>query len=136
MQWDELDPEGAYTIVAEDAGVEEGDVRQFQRMQEMTDFKGLKWVRGLEGEFENVGFEDVGKEVFEGDKSVVGLFQSLQFLVMEEEGERRGTEAREGVRRDVEWGVKVSQRGVARVVPKVVVWGRKPLGEGESEKDG
>ena len=128
MQWDELDPEGAYTVVAKGASLEGGNVERFQRMQEMTDFKGLKWVRGLEGGFEDAGFEDVGKEVFGGELSMVGFFQSLQLLVMEEEGGTRGDEAREGVRRDVEWGVKVSGRGVARVVPKVVVWGRKPLG--------
>ncbi len=132
MQWDELDPEGAYTIVAGGVGVEEEDVERFQRMQEMTDFKGLKWVRGLEGGFEDAGFEDVGKEVYEGGKAMVGFFQSLQFLVMEEEGERKEEETREGVKRDVEWGLKVSGRGVARVVPKTVVWGRKPLGGAES----
>lgn len=135
MQWDELDPEGAYTIVAEGAGVEDKNVERFQQMQEMTDFEGLKWVRSLRRAFEDAGFQDVGKEVFEGEKSVVGFFQSLQFLVMEEEGDRRGEEAKERVRRNVEWGVTVSEKGVARVVPKVVVWGRKPLSRGDGEND-
>ena len=54
---------------------------------------------------------------------------------MEEEDDRRGEEAREGVRRNVDWRVTVSGRGVARVVPKLVVWGRKPLSNGDGGKD-
>lgn len=131
MQWDELNPEGASTVVAEGAGVEDEDVTQFQRMQELTDFAGLIWVRRLEGAFENAGFQSVGKAMFEGKKSMMSFFQSMQFLVMEEEGERWEEEARERVRRNVERGVHISKKGVARMVPKVVIWGRKPLAEGE-----
>ena len=129
MQWDELDPEGAYTIVASGASVGEEDVRRFQGMQEMTDFQGLKWVRSLEPGFEDAGFENVGKEVFGGEKSMMGYFQTLQFLVMEEEAGRKGQEARERAKRDVEWGMEISGRGIARVVPKIVVWGQKPVRE-------
>ena len=135
MQWDELDPEGASTIVAENAGMEEEDVKRFQRMQELTAFEGLKWVRRLEGAFESAGFDSVGREVFDGEKSAAGFYQSMQFLVMEEEGMKRGEEAREKVARDIEWGVQTSTKGIARVVPKVVVWGRKTPDKGEEKSE-
>ncbi len=127
MQWDELDPEGAITVFPKGTSVEGEDVRRFHRMQELTDFARLKWVRGLEQAFEDVGFESVQRAEFQGQMSTVGFFQSLQFLVMEEEVERKEEEAKERVGKDVEWGVQMSEKGFARVVPKVVIWGQKPL---------
>ena len=144
LQWDELDPWGAYTVSVAGAeesrsshnGDEGGDVNQlekkaigFQKKQELTAMDTLRWVLELHSMIEEVGFEDIRREEIGCDLSLAKYYQDMQFLVMEEEAASKETqEEKEKVERAIAEGVVESQWGRARVTPKVVCLGRKPQG--------
>lgn len=136
IQWDELDPWGAYTISTghsepnsslirekENPEVEE----QFQRKQELTAMSTLTWVTRLHEMMEEIGFEEVTREEIACHVGLAKYYQDMQFLVMEEEAANKGTsEERERVERAIGEGVRESREGRARVTPKVVCLGRRP----------
>ena len=134
IQWDELDPWGAYTISTTDIHhsvpekCSDGQPeKQFQRKQELTAMSTLTWVTQLHEIMQEVGFEDIRREEIPCNVGLAKYYQDMQFLVMEEEAANKGTkEEREKVERAIAEGVAESQEGRARVTPKVVVLGRKP----------
>lgn len=135
LQWDELDPWGAYTVqVCQREGKEErGEAAggRFQKDQELTAMSSLKWVKELHSVMQEVGFEDVRREEISCDLRLAKFFQDMQFLVMEEEAERKGTvEGKELVADAIRQGVRDSRDGMARVTPKIVCLGRKPRARG------
>ena len=63
LQWDELDPWGAYTVHAGMGKCENGGIRErFQKNQELTAMGTLRWVSELHAIMQEVGFEDVRRE--------------------------------------------------------------------------
>ncbi|KAI4168868.1 MAG: hypothetical protein LQ343_006081 [Gyalolechia ehrenbergii] len=127
LQWDELDPWGAYTVVAgkEQQGDESGS--GFQRKQELTAMDTLKWVLELHSIMAEVGFEDVRREEVACDLRLAKYYQDMQFLVLEEEAANKATpEEKERVEEAIREGVRESRGGRARVTPKVICLGRKP----------
>ena len=131
LQWDELDPWGAYTVDVQ-AGTQrcgDGDKGgRFQEEQELTAMSTLRWVSELHDIMEEVGFEDVRREEVACDLRFAKYYQDMQFLVMEEEAGRKNTDVeQEGVKRAIEHGVQESRQGKARVTPKIVCLGRKPV---------
>ncbi|KAL8811346.1 MAG: hypothetical protein Q9200_001873 [Gallowayella weberi] len=125
LQWDELDPWGAITVVAgEPQGDETG--KEFQKRQELTPMDTLKWVLELPSIMEEVGFESVKKEDSACALHLAKHYQDMQFMVMEEQAAAEATaEGRERVEKAIREGVGESYRK-ARVTPKVVFLGRKP----------
>lgn len=53
------------------------DLMQFLRMQRGTNMNWLKQVMKLEVTFKQAGFEEVGKQMFKGRRSTVGILQTL-----------------------------------------------------------
>ncbi|KAI4122702.1 MAG: hypothetical protein LQ338_005666 [Usnochroma carphineum] len=130
IQWDELDPWCAYTAVAGTQQQEGNEAEKgFQRKQELTAMSTLKWVSELHTAMEEVGFENVRREEVACDLRLAKYFQDMQFLVMEEEAANKATaEEKEMVEAAIREGVRDSQNGKARVTPKIVCLGRKPVG--------
>ena len=88
----------------------------------------LRWVSELHAIMQEVGFEDVRREEIACDLRFAKYYQDMQFLVMEEEATRKATVVdREAVGTAIECGVRESRNGKARVTPKIVCLGRKPL---------
>ncbi|KAL8727983.1 MAG: hypothetical protein Q9181_005500 [Wetmoreana brouardii] len=126
LQWDELDPWGAYTVVP---GKQQGDGAEngFQKKQELTAMSTLEWVLQLHSIMEEVGFENVRREEIACDLRLAKYYQDMQFLVMEEEAANKATAAEKDIVEEaIKEGVRDSRDGRARVTPKMVCLGRKP----------
>ncbi|KAL8698797.1 MAG: hypothetical protein Q9224_001690 [Gallowayella concinna] len=134
LQWDELDPWGAITVVAgQPRGDETGE--NFQKRQELTPMDTLNWVLELHSIMEEVGFEDVKKEDIACDLRLAKYYQDMQFMVMEEQAAAEATaEGKERVGKAIRDGVGESY-GKARVTPKMVVLGRKPARQHQAVED-
>ncbi|KAL8688712.1 MAG: hypothetical protein Q9218_005446 [Villophora microphyllina] len=91
LQWDELDPWGAYTVVAGERN-EDGLRTEFQKKQELTAMSTLQWVKDFHSIMEEVGFEDVNREKIACDIRLAKYYQDMQFLVMEEQAANEATE--------------------------------------------
>ena len=129
LQWDELDPWGAYTVHAGTQHLENGGVGgRFQKNQELTAMSTLKWVSKLHTTIQETGFEDVRREKIACDLRFAKYYQDIQYLVMEEEAARKGTVVeQEVVGRAIECDVRESRGRKARVTPKIVCLGRKSM---------
>ena len=127
LQWDELDPWKAYTVVV---GKPLGDEVEgtFQKKQELTDMSTLKWVLDLHSIIDEVRFEGVRRHAVSCDIGLAKYYQDMQFMVMEEQAASTVTvKERAMVERAIREGVWESHEGKARVTPKVVYLGRKPM---------
>ncbi|KAL8654746.1 MAG: hypothetical protein Q9226_003310, partial [Calogaya cf. arnoldii] len=61
LQWDELDPWGAFTVVASNQ-LKDETVNDFQKRQELTAMSTLEWVKDLHCMMGEIGFKDVRRE--------------------------------------------------------------------------
>ncbi|KAL8872930.1 MAG: hypothetical protein Q9174_001533 [Haloplaca sp. 1 TL-2023] len=122
IQWDELDPWGAYTAVAgEPIGVP-GSASTFQHKQELTAMVTLKWVQNLHLIMVEMGFEAVKSQQIPCDLRLAKYFQDIQYMVMEEEMAVKGTaEEKEAVRLAIRDSIEDSRSGKARVTPKIII---------------
>ena len=127
LQWDELDPWKAYTVVVEKQLGGEAE-RTFQKKQELTDMSTLKWVLDLHSIIDEVGFENVRRHAISCDIRLAKYYQDMQFMVMEEQAASKATvEERVMVEKAIREGVRESREGKARLTPKVVYLGKKPM---------
>lgn len=125
LQWDELDPWGAFTVTAGKQLKDEA-VNDFQKRQELTAMSTLEWVRDLHSIMAELAFEDVRRDEVRCDLRLAKYYQDTQFMVMEEQAAAQATEKeRDRVKEAIREGVRESH-GRARVTPKIVCLGRKP----------
>ncbi|KAL8658978.1 MAG: hypothetical protein Q9202_007338 [Teloschistes flavicans] len=119
LQWDELDPWGAYVV---EAGKQQADRtgHWFQKAQEPTPMATLQWVTDLPSIMEEMGFEDINREEIVCDLRLVKYFQDIQFMVLEELAANTAMKDENNVVDTIKGIMQNSHRGKARVTPKAV----------------
>ncbi|KAL8767627.1 MAG: hypothetical protein Q9194_005930 [Teloschistes cf. exilis] len=134
LQWEELDPWGAYVV---ETGMQEPDRTRnsFQRAQEWANMATLQWVTELTSIMEEMGFEEIKKEEIVCDIRLSKYYQDSHMMLMEELAANQATGDKRKIVDTIQWLKQNAHRGKARV-PSGVFFFEPFTGHGIMTADG